>query len=98
MMLDLKVLQQIGNMAVKDVQKKYPSVEIRFFALKSGDVGRVHIADKQDNGGRTGRLYDLEPLARAEVPVVKDIALQLSSSIERRVRDFLRLDEPASQA
>jgi len=39
-MLEMKLLQSIGNQAAHTIELRYPSVQIKFFALKNGSVFR----------------------------------------------------------
>lgn len=86
------MFQSIGNVAVRTIEYKYPSVEIHFFALR-GTNSRIHVAARGNQGGRTGRIYDLDPLALPQNPLVKDIAWALEIQIEKRVREFLQTTE-----
>ncbi len=92
-MLDNKLFQSIGNVAVRTIEYKYPSVEIHFFALRGGAESRIHIAARGNQSGRTGRLYDLDPVPTSDTPLVKDIAGALEKQIERHVREFLQSTE-----
>lgn len=92
-MLENKLFQSIGNVAARTIEYKYPNVEIHFFALRSGAESRIHIAARNDTSGRTGRLYDLDPIPMSDTPLVKDIASALEKQIERHVREFLQSTE-----
>jgi hypothetical protein len=91
-MFDPKVIQSIGNWVVKDVEKRYPAVEIRFFALKDNSGARIYIAERQNKAGLTGRLFELDRVPLTDPLVVKDVANFLNDQIERHVRNYLRLD------
>jgi hypothetical protein len=90
MMIDTKLLQSIGNVVARDLRDKYPTVVVRFFALKGWSEMRVYIADRNDPGGSTGRLYDLGMAQQPELFLVKDITRLLEGRIEQQVRDFIK--------
>jgi hypothetical protein len=91
-MLEMKLLQSIGNQAAHTIELRYPSVQIKFFALKNGSDSRVFLADRGDRSGRTGRLTDLGELPESQMNAVKDVAELLETRIEKAVREFLQLD------
>lgn len=89
--MDIRLLQNIGNIAARAVQGRYPTVEIRFFALNDGLEGRIHLSLKGDKSGRTGRLYDVQiaPTQPADALFLKEIAVPLEKQIEAHVLEFL---------
>jgi hypothetical protein len=96
--MDIRLLQNIGNIASRAVQAKYPAVDIRFFALKEGEEGRIHLSLKGDKSGRTGRLYDVHiaPTQPTDALFLKEIAVPLENQIETHVLDFLKTNREVS--
>jgi hypothetical protein len=91
-MLDMKLLQSIGNQAAHAVELRYPRVQINFFALRNGRDSRVFLAQRGDTSGRTGRLTDLGELPETGLDAVRDVTAALETRIEKAVREFLQLD------
>lgn len=91
-MLEMKLLQSIGNQAAHTVELRYPKVQINFFALKNGRESRVFLAQRGDNSGKTGRLTDLGELPDSGLDAVRDVTIALETRIEKAVREFLLLD------
>lgn len=96
--MDIRLLQNLGNIASRAVQGKYPTVEIRFFVLKEGEEGRIHLSLKGDKSGRTGRLYDVQiaPTQPTDALFLKEIAVPLEKQIEAHVLEFLSANQEAS--
>lgn len=90
---DIKLIQSIGNVAARNVENKYRSLQVKFFAMKGLGEMRVFIAEKRDTSGKTGRLYDLGELPPQPEPVViKNVLNVLEERIEGQVKQFLRIE------
>jgi hypothetical protein len=87
---NIKLIQSIGNVAARNIESKYPSLQVKFFAMKGPGEMRVFIADKHDTSGKTGRLYDLGTLPPMPDPIIiKDMLELLEARIEGQVKMFL---------
>ena len=87
---DIKLIQSIGNVAARNVESKYTSLQVKFFAMKGRGELRVFIADKHDTSGKTGRLFDLGELPPMPEPIVIQTMLRtLEEKIEAQVKQFL---------
>jgi hypothetical protein len=84
-----KLMQQVGNLAIEYIKRKYPEAELRFFVVRGGHSTRIFIADKRDGGGRTGRLFDLGDIPRPEPFIVNEVVKELARRIEMHVQQFL---------
>lgn len=93
-MIDMKMLQQVGNLAAKSINNRYPLLDVRFFAMKEGSSGRVVILPKGDKSGRTSRLFELGTLPELD-PIVqsKELTSLLTGRIEGAVKEFLQASE-----
>lgn len=92
-MIDPKIIQSIGNLVAKDVQHKYPSVTIKFFADRVRDELQIYIADRNTSSDHTGMLYNLGNIPPEQTTAVKDIAKFLENGIEKQVRLFLKVND-----
>jgi hypothetical protein len=92
-MIDPKIIQSIGNLVAKDVQHKYPSVIIKFFADRVRDEIQIFIADRNTRDDHTGMLYTLGTIPPEQTTAVKDIAKFLENGIEKQVRQFLKAND-----
>jgi hypothetical protein len=95
-MIDPKIIQSIGNLVAKDVQNKYPSIVIKFFADRVRDEIQIFIADKNTRSDHTGMLYSLGTIPPEQTTAVKDIAKFLENGIEKQVRIFLKVKDSDS--
>lgn len=100
-MIEMKLLQSLGNVAARTVEYKYPNLEIRFFALKDA-AARIYVATRGDSSGRTGRLFEIGALPETATSAVKDMSILLETRIDAAVREFTqgenaRLNEEAKR-
>jgi hypothetical protein len=87
---NIKLIQSIGNVAARNIEGKYRSLQVKFFAMKGPGEMRVFIADKHDTSGKTGRLYDLGELPPQPDPIIiKNMLALLEERIEMQVKQFL---------
>ena len=90
-MADLKLIQSMGNVAARNIERRYPFLQVKFFAIKGWNEMRVFIAEKHDTRSKTGRLYDLGEMMPPQEPlIIKDVLALLESRIEPHVKGFLR--------
>ncbi len=84
-MVTRRFIQVIGNMVVRELSERHPSLTIVFFCNKRGEMMRVFIADKE-KAQYTGRLYDV-----AENPGVLTLRVrELSEKMQRRIEDHIQ--------
>jgi hypothetical protein len=89
---DLKLIQSIGDVAARNIENKYRSLQIKFFAMKGPGEMRVFIADKHDTSAKTGRLYDRGVMPPQPQPIIiKDVLTLLEERIEQQAKQFLRI-------
>jgi hypothetical protein len=87
---DIKLIQSIGNVAARNIENKYRSLQVKFFAMKGPGELRVFIADREDATGKTGRLFDLGALPPQPDPIIiKNTLTLLEERIETQVKQFL---------
>lgn len=80
---DIKLIQSIGNVAARNLENQYGSLQIKFFAMRGPGEMRVFIADKHDTSGKTGRLYDLGALPPQPDPIIlRNVLTLLEERIE----------------
>jgi hypothetical protein len=87
-MIDQKLLQSVGNLAARDVETRYPDLNIRFLALKNDSQMKVAITPKSDKSGKTVRLFELQPLGDMDPTAIKQISENLESQIIQAVQHF----------
>lgn len=88
-MADENVIQSVGNVVARDLRARYPEVKVFFFAPRNWEMMRVHIADKRDRSGRTGRLFDIGSVHLLDTMTAKEMICELEPRIEQRVREFI---------
>jgi hypothetical protein len=90
-MTNLKIIQSIGNVAARNIERKYPFLQVKFFVIKDWNEMRVFIAEKHDTPSKTGRLYDLGQVTPPKEPfVINEVVALLESRIEPHVKGFLK--------
>ena len=90
---DIKLIQSIGNVAARNIENKYQSLQVKFFAMKGLGEMRIFIAEKHDTSGKTGRLYDMGVMLPLSDPVViKNVLALLEERMEQQVKQFLRIE------
>ena len=90
---DIKLIQSIGNVAARNIENKYDSLQVKFFAMKGLGEMRIFIAEKHDTSGKTGRLYDLGEMPPQPDPlIIKNMLTLLEQRIEQQVKQFLRIE------
>lgn len=87
-MITQKFVQLVGNIVARGLSRRYPTLMIRFFAGREGDMMRVYIANRVDIG-MTGRLYDVVPYPKMESLHVKELAKEIESRIESHIEAFV---------
>jgi hypothetical protein len=87
---NIKLIQSIGNVAARNIEGQYRSLQVKFFAMKGPGELRVFIADREDATGKTGRLFDLGALPPQPDPIIiKNTLTLLEERIETQVKQFL---------
>jgi len=90
---DIKLIQSIGNVAARNIENKYQSLQVKFFAMKGLGEMHIFIAEKHDTSGKTGRLCDMGAMLPLSDPVViKKVLALLEERIEQQVKQFLQIE------
>ena len=86
----------VGNMVVRDLSERHPSLLIVFYANKRGDMMRVFIAEK-DKAQYTGRLYDVIENPGILTLRVRSLSEKIQQRIESHIRGFLQAQAEATK-
>jgi hypothetical protein len=88
---DLKLIQAIANVATRNIERKYPFLQVNLFVIKDWSEMRLFIGEKHDTSSKTGHLYDLGEITPPNEPlVINEVVALLESRIEPHVKGFLK--------
>ena len=76
----------ITDLVARDLEGRFPSLEIRFVALNGGTHGRMHINSRQDAGSLTGRIFELGEIPDTSTTLVKDLSRQASLLVRQEIQ------------
>jgi hypothetical protein len=90
-MADLKIIQAIANVATRNIERKYPFLQVTLFVIKDWSEMRLFIGEKRDTSQKTGHLCDLGKITPPKEPlVINEVVALLESSIEPHIKGFLK--------